>query len=369
MYNWQHENWPNFSFDIGSLTPSLKGIKRLLCGLVERIQNLPEDERRKYFIENLIEEAQMTSRIEGEFISREDLRSSILNHLYLGNYQNQSRDIRAQGIGKLLAIVAANYDYAITEESIKYWHGILLEKSSAIDIIGNYRRGTKPIQIISGPDYDATIHFEAPPAVRVPKEMGQLIASLQHTYHEGRFLNSAIRAGITHTHFESIHPFQDGNGRIGRALIDQQLSKGIGFAVPFSLSSYFAEHQDGYYDALNEASSSLDLTNWLLYFLDAIYEAMKNAFVQIDFLLVKTRFFDEYTDRINDRQTKAMRRLFDAGPRGFDDGLSAKDYERLTRTSKSTATRELTKLYQLGILKRVGVGRGIRYQIQTNEEE
>lgn len=299
-------------------------------------------------------------------MSREDLRSSILNHLYFGNYDKSSRDVRAIGIGKLLSVVAANFMDDISEATIKYYHQLLFSSVPSIDIIGDYRSGTEPMRIVSGPDYDLTVHYEAPPAKLVPTNMRQLVASISRSYSPDQLSDYIIRAGVSHAYFESIHPFQDGNGRVGRALINHLLSRGIGFAVPFSLSGVFAAGQDEYYAQLKTASHRLDLTHWLQYFIDSLASAISNADTEIQFLLAKTRFFDQFDSQLSDRQRKVILRLFDAGPAGFDGGLSAKNYERLTRTSKATATRELTDLMDLGALVRTGIGRSTRYALKLN---
>jgi Fic family protein len=367
MYNWENQDWPDFQYQLESLSEPLKNLSDVLQPLLDKVRSLPEDDRRHYFIEVLVAEAQKTSKIEGEFVSREDLRSSILNHLYLGNYQRNVRDLRAVGIGKLLSTVASNFSNNITETTLKYWHQILFNRLPSLDIIGDYRVSKEPMQIVSGPDYDLTIHYEAPPSVRVPEEMTNLVASLARPQHPDRLLDFVLRAGVSHVHFESIHPFQDGNGRIGRAMIDHLISQGIGFVIPFSISQVFADNQKEYYAQLNTASRTLDLGKWLTYFVESVIAAVTNANEQISFLLAKTVFFDRFEDQLNDRQTKLIRRLFDAGPEGFQGGLSAKNYERLTRASKATATRELTELTQIGALIRIGAGRGTRYELRLDD--
>jgi len=367
MYNWQNKDWPNFYYNSEALAKPLKTLSEVLEPLLSKVRNLPEEDRRKYFIEVLVAEAQKTSNIEGEFVSREDLRSSILNHLYLGNYKKNIRDLRAVGIGKLLSTMAANFSNDITESTLKYWHQILFDRLPSINIIGNYRTSKEPMQIVSGPDYDIRVHYEAPPSARVPKEMAEMVASLDRSQHPDRLLDYILRAGISHPYFESIHPFQDGNGRIGRAMIDHLISQGVGFVIPFSISQVFADNQKEYYAELNAASRTLDLEQWLKYFIEVVTTAIINANEQISFLLAKTIFFDRFEKQLNDRQIKLIRRLFDAGPEGFQGGLSAKNYERLTRSSKATATRELTELTEIGALVRLGAGRSTRYELRLGE--
>lgn len=367
MYNWQLDDWPEFFYRIEDLTEPLKRLSDVLRPLLSKVQNLPEEDRHRYFIEVLIAEAQKTSKIEGEFVSREDLRSSILSHLYLGNYKKKIRDLRAVGIGKLLSTVAANYSNDITETTLKYWHQLLFDRLPTINIIGGYRTSTEPMQIVSGPTYDLTIHYEAPPSGRVPQEMEKMVASLYKSQHADRLLDYILRAGVSHPYFESIHPFQDGNGRIGRAIIDHLISQGVGFMMPFSISQVFADNQKEYYAQLNAASRTLDVTRWMEYFIDSVVTAVTNANEEISFLLAKTVFFDRFGNQLNDRQQKLIRRLFDAGKEGFQGGLSAKNYERLTRSSKATATRELTELTEIGALIRTGAGRSTRYELRLED--
>ncbi|MBC6992725.1 DUF4172 domain-containing protein [Neolewinella lacunae] len=367
MYNWQHDNWPEFFYRMEDLTEPLKRLSDVLRPLLSKVQNLPEEDRHRYFIEVLIAEAQKTSKIEGEFVSREDLRSSILSHLYLGNYKKNIRDLRAVGIGKLLSTMASNHSNDITETTLKYWHQLLFDRLPTINIIGGYRTSTEPMQIVSGPDYDLTIHYEAPPSDRVSQEMEKMVASLYKSQHADRLLDYVLRAGVSHPYFESIHPFQDGNGRIGRAIIDHLISQGVGFVMPFSISQVFADNQKEYYAQLNTASRTLDITRWMEYFIESVVTAITNANEEISFLLAKTAFFDRFGNQLNDRQQKLIRRLFDAGREGFPGGLSANNYERLTRSSKATATRELTELTEMGALLRTGAGRSTRYELRLED--
>ncbi|OAV43324.1 Fic family protein [Lewinella sp. 4G2] len=371
MYNYNYEDWPSLSYDLAALASRIDRVQSLLLPLVERVRRMPAEDRKNYFLDVLIEDAQQTSSIEGEYMSREDIRSSIMNHLSFGNYGKEVRDQRAIGVGKLLSVVAANFRNPLTEVTIKYWHELLFQTTRSIQIIGDYRAGTEPMRIVSGPDYDLTVHYEAPPAKRVPAEMQRFIDALQIKWHQDPLIDQLLRAGVSHVHFESIHPFQDGNGRIGRVIISHLISQGLGFPVPFTLSKVFNENVSDYYAQLQQAQRNLDVTEWMKYFLDCVIKAITNATIQIHFILSKNRFYDQFQNSLSDRQHKVIHKLFDAGPEGFDGGLSAKNYERITRVSKATATRELTYLTRLGALTRTGAGRGVRYQLNLDygEEE
>lgn len=156
MCNWQHQKWPNFQYQVESLAGPLKNLSDVLEPLLSKVRSLLENDRRQYFIEVLVAEAQKTSKIEGEIVSREDLRFSILNHLYLGNYKKNVRDLRAVGIGKLLSTAASNFSNNITEATLKYWHQILFDCMPSLDIVGGYRVSKEPMQIVSGPDFDVS---------------------------------------------------------------------------------------------------------------------------------------------------------------------------------------------------------------------
>jgi Fic family protein len=263
-----------------------------------------------------------------------------------------------------MGVVMADFTMPIKEATLKYWHTILFSGDDTLRSIGDYRLGPDPMRIISGPLTNPVIHYEAPPAHKLEFEMKRFVPSLEKSYSEDRLISGILSSGIAHLYFESIHPFEDGNGRIGRALIDHMLSQTLGVPVPFSISQGLQLRQKEYYAELGGARKNLDATSWMVFYLEVLSEAIALAQSQIKFVLRKAAIFDEFDDAINDNQRKVLMKLFDAGVAGFDGGLSAKNYMSITRTSRATTTRELTALTELGLLNRIGAGRGTRYELR-----
>jgi len=172
-----------------------------------------------------------------------------------------------------------------------------------------------------------------------------------------------VRSAIAHVYFETIHPFEDGNGRIGRALSEKAIYQGIGSPIPISLSKVIEADKSSYYQALQVAQRSNEITAWLIYFIDTILKAQDASEKEILFTLKKTKFFDRTKEQINTRQEKVLRRMLAAGPDGFQGGMNAKKYRSIAKTSKATATRDLQALVLLGIFIPIGGGRSTRYEL------
>jgi Fic family protein len=234
--------------------------------------------------------------------------------------------------------------------------------------VGQWRRHVEPMQVVSGAVGKPTVHFEAPPSSRVPKEMTRFISWFNETAAGGKLeiKRPLVRAAVAHLYFESIHPFEDGNGRIGRALSEKALSQGIGRPALLSLSRAIEAQRKKYYEALQTGQQSNEITPWVTWFVNMAVEAQKHAEEQIEFTLKKTKFFDRFKDELNERQVKVMRRMLEEGPKGFQGGMNAKKYMGITDTSKATATRDLQDLVEKGVLVPSGGGRSTRYEINID---
>jgi Fic family protein len=212
-----------------------------------------------------------------------------------------------------------------------------------------------------------TVHYEAPPSLRVADEMERFLRWFNDTTpgQPQAIKQSPVRCAIAHLYFESIHPFEDGNGRVGRAIAEKALSQGLGRPVLLSLSRTIERNKNDYYDALEAAQRSLEITPWINYFAGVILDAQKYAEQQIDFTLKKTLFFDKFHDQLGERQLKAVLRVMEAGPTGFKGGLNAAKYGSMNRVSKATATRDLQELLAKGvlILSEAGGGRNTSYEL------
>lgn len=219
------------------------------------------------------------------------------------------------------------------------------------------------MQVVSGAIGRETVHFEAPPSRDVPILMKQFVTWFNATGPSGEkpIRQAPIRSALAHLYFESIHPFEDGNGRIGRAISEKVLSQGQGRPVLLSLSRTIEPQRNAYYDALNSAQCTNEVREWLEYFVNLCIRAQQDAGVQVSFTLQKARFFDAFKDQLNERQLRVVRRMMEEGPKGFEGGMSADKYSAVAKTSKATATRDLQALLGMGALSVTGGGRNTRY--------
>ncbi|GAB4191667.1 MAG: Fic family protein [Wenzhouxiangellaceae bacterium] len=361
-YIWQFPGWPEFHYDASQVEESVLRFMEKTGRVSGLLDGLPESTRIDSVIDLMVSEAVTTSQIEGEYLSRQDVLSSIRNNLGLPGAVERIPDQRAQGIAGLMLAVREEFAEPLTEAMLFDWHSQLMLGNTKI-AIGAWRTHSEPMQVISGPIGKEKIHFEAPPSVAVLEEMRQFTAWFNNTHTNGphTITQAPIRAALAHLYFETIHPFEDGNGRIGRAISEKALSQGIGRPVLLSLSSVIEANRQAYYDALQRAQRSRDQTPWITYFTNVCLQAQISAEAQIAFTLKKTRFFDQYRDQLNARQHRVILRMLEEGPTGFEGGMNARKYVGIAKTSKATATRDLQDLATRGILRIQGGGRSTRY--------
>lgn len=366
-YIWQQKDWPNFTYNLHAVEDALFLFAEKTGHITGILKALPEDAQLETFIDMMVAEAIKTSEIEGEYLSRKDVMSSIRNNLGLNKTPDHVRDKKAEGIGELMIDVRNTFKEELTKEKLFSWHTMLLRGSADITL-GAWRTHEEPMQVISGAMGKQKVHYEAPPSKRVPQEMGQFIAWFNDTAPGGKneIKKAPVRAAIAHLYFETIHPFEDGNGRIGRAIAEKALSQGVGRPVLLSLSRTIEANKKTYYDALETAQAASDeITPWVTYFVMTTLDAQIEAEEQIDFTLRKTKFFDRFKNQLNDRQMTVVKRMLEEGPKGFEGGMNAGKYVSITKTSKATATRDLQDLLEKGAFVVVGAGRSTRYQINV----
>lgn len=372
-YNWEHPDWPNFTYKDSAIQPVLYQYAldagRLSGGMAQLDDNLQYDA----YIDLMVSEAIHTSQIEGELLDREDVRSSLMNYLGLSSPPMRVHDPRAEGVAALMIEVRKSASVKLTENKLLYWHKLVLPPQDdrifkqAIQI-GQWRDSNEPMQIVSGPIGYEKVHYEAPPSTRVPVEMDRFLNWYRETGPiEGtpeKRLPGPIRAALAHLWFESIHPFEDGNGRIGRAIAEHALSQDLARPVLLSLSTIIDQDRKQYYEKLHQASRpEMDVTPWVNWFCNAVLKAQNNAIQNIEFVLQKARFWDEHRHKLlNARQVKVINKMFAAGVEGFVHGMSAKKYMSIAGCSKATATRDLSDLVSKGCFVQLeGGGRNARY--------
>lgn len=362
-YNWQLPNWANFTYDDAVLDSLIINFALETGEMKGLADSFPEPVRQEAMLEFMISEAVKTSEIEGEFFSRQDVMSSIKKQLGMTDELPKIRDKKSQGIAALMIAVQQSYKDEFSEMLLKNWHHLLMQNVPYIKA-GEYRTGKEPMQIVSGALGREVVHFEAPPSELIPQEMENFVQWYNNfKVSTADVKNILVKTALSHLYFESIHPFEDGNGRIGRAISQKCLSESFGMPFLISLSGTIEKDKRQYYNALKSAQRTLEITDWIFYFSSVLLEAQKQAKQTILLTLNKSKFLDRHKPQMNERQTKAIMKMFEFGTRGFEGGLTAKKYVSITKVSRATATRDLQDLTVKGILLQQGEGRNVRYQL------
>jgi Fic family protein len=242
------------------------------------------------------------------------------------------------------------------------WHRMLFKGSNRIPS-GQYRTHPEAMQIVSEGAKGRVIHFEAPPSKNISDEMTKFISWYNSSSSSESILG---RAALAHVYFESIHPFEDGNGRIGRVLVEKALSQGVGHPTLIAVSKFIEKHKKEYYAELGRCNQTLDAQHWVEFFAKVILQAQEDSLRILHFLIKKSKMLTSLSGRLNHRQEKALLRMFAEGPDGFIGGLSAKKYVAITKATRATATRDLNDLTKKGALKKTGERRYTRYWLNLD---
>lgn len=358
-WNWQQEDWGKFSYDKSKLQAFEEAFLRHCGEVIGSLKHLGDEEQSELRVTLLRDEAMQTSKIEGEYLDRDSIQSSIRRHfgLQVSDETKEPKELKEQGISDLLVDVYQNYEQPLSHDLIRQWNKKLFSSQGQS---GEYRTHAEAIQVVSGAVYAPTVHFEAPPSAQVFEELEAFIQWYNQA-HEEKTIPPLRLAGIAHLWFECIHPFADGNGRVGRALAEKSLSQSLGAPALISLSSVIEKKKSAYYTALEQANKGNEITKWLEYFLPTMIEAQQYTLQKIGFIIEKGKLLHKYQGQLNERQLKAVLRMFREGVEGFKGGLRAKNYMTITQTSQPTATRDLRDLVEKGVLKKTGELRYTRY--------
>ena len=246
---------------------------------------------------------------------------------------------------------------------------MLMSWQRGLQVVGDWRAHTEPMQVVSGRIDRPNVHFEAPPSAAMAREMKTFVTWFNATAPNGkRPLPALTRAGLAHLYFVSIHPFEDGNGRIARAIAEKAVSQGLGQPSLIALAFTIERDRKAYYDALERNNKDMEVTDWLAYFAKTVLEAQDNTIRRVDFHIAKGKFYERFSGELNDRQAKVIARLFREGIDGFKGGLSAENYISITQTSRATATRDMQALVAIGALTKTGELRHTRYYLNASEQ-
>jgi len=368
---WQQPDWPDFRYDQRALEERELQFRLNSERLSGSFDALPMASQEDATIDLMLSEAIKTSAIEGEDLDRESVRSSLLS-LMTSDSIPDNADQKAAGAASLLVDVRRNWQISLTHDLLGKWQSMAVPEQRYTPILrGAYRNDPSPMQIVSGPYGREKVHYEAPPATQVADEMARLIDWYNQTspLSGDKSIPGIARAGIAHLWFEVIHPFDDGNGRVGRAIADHALSLSLGYPTTACLATAIEGDKKSYYLQLEKASrGSMDVNVWLDYFADRVIKAQEIAREEVNFVLAKTRFYEIYGNQLNDRQARMLSRVFAEGRKGFEGGITTKKYEAITKCPNRTASRDLSDLVAKGIITPLpGRGRTTRYALTVVE--
>ena len=357
-WNWQKKDWPHFTYDSQFLQQFENDFLLRSGQLFGSYTHLDEIEKKHLTIDLISAEAVKTSEIEGELLNRESVQSSVRRQFGLQAGSDKSSPAE-QGIAEMMVDLFHTFDEPLSQDLLFRWHKMLMKSHPNLREVGQYRSHGDPMQVVSGYIHERKVHFEAPESKTVLSEMKRFIK-----WYNICKLPALAKSGIIHLYFVSIHPFEDGNGRIARALSEKSLSESLSQPSLIGLSQTIQKERKKYYEALEVANKKNEVTEWLVYFSKTIFKAQALTEASIRIIISKTKFFDKFSEKLNYRQEKALLRLFKAGPEGFKGGLNAEKYISITKTTRATATRDLQELVAIGALTRTGELRHTRYWLE-----
>lgn len=367
---WQQADWPHFRWRDSEILPRLRQVQRrlgILLGSHSRLGN--SDQTLDTLLANII----ASSAIEGERLNAQSVRSSLARRL--GGAQTQSYPVsdRSEGLAAMMLDAIDNHEQPLSIERLYQWHRWLfpVNEWSVQRLNVGQLRGDEPMQVVSGRVDHPTVHFEAPPRATLDDQLAEFILWFNQTRHDPT-MDPLLRAAIIHFWFVTLHPVDDANGRLTRALTDLALSQADSQSIRlYAMSVAILERRGGYYRALESAQrGTLDITSWSCWFLDTLDYSIELALQSIARSLAKASFWQRHChDDLSPEQTKVLNRLLDGGEQGFENGISASQYQKVAGVSKPTATRHLAALVEKGCIEKLpGGGRNTRYQIRLHTE-
>jgi len=364
---WEHENFPNFTYDYSKIEPMVFGLIEKSGELKGKMSYLAQNEHDNFSIETSLNEIVATSAIEGVELKRESVRSSLHKKLNIAFNREDKSTTKSDSLTELYLDSRFNQE-ALSVERLHKWHGAIFEgyESVLYPVNQGVFRNHDEMQIVSGVIGREKIHYVAIPH----KQIGSSVQALME-YINGSSENFIVKSAIAHLWFESIHPYDDGNGRIGRAIVNYILAKDGGLDNRYySISSAINQDRRGYYDRLEESQNllynpNLDVTKWIAWHTKSIENSIDISLRNIEEVIKKTRFYDKIRHiKLNKKQNKVINRLLDSGE-NFEGGLTNKKYRGLTKTDAVTASRHLKDMLVKGIIKEIEGygGRNTRYEL------
>lgn len=369
---WQHADWPKLVATNPNVAQALLIARRLQGELIGKARAIGLDPTGSTVQEVFFQEVMSTAAIEGENLNPASVRSSVLRKLGIEPPVGSERNRQIDDLVDVIQDAMIGFDQPLDHDRLFRWQAALFPSGvSGLQriAVGKYRDHADAMQIVSGLPGKEVVHYTAPPSAHVAFEMNQFLHWFSRTTPvaaQAAELDGIARAAIAHVWFETIHPFEDGNGRIGRAIVDMAMAQDLGAPTRlFSLSSQMLNDRKGYYDALSAAQhGSTDVSAWVHWFANAFSQACVASSALLDVAIEKSKFWAMHSQvSLNERQRKVIQRLLNDGDGGFLGGLNVQKYIKMTGTSKPTATRDLTDLVRYGVLLARGQGKAVRYYV------
>jgi len=364
MYIWQHNDWPAFTWNDQALAKLLAQVSREQGRLQGRMEALGFDLRNEAHLRTLTDDVIKSSEIEGEKLEYEQVRSSIARRLGINAGGLVPADRNVEGVVEMMMDATGKYASSLTEERLFAWHASLFPtgRSGMQRIrVGEWRDDSNgPMQVISGAYGRETVHYEAPPASRIPEEIARFIS----WFESPGDMDPLLTAGLAHLWFVTIHPFEDGNGRIARAVADMALARSERSGQRFySMSAQIRRENKEYYDMLERTQKgTLDITHWQKWFLHCLKHAIAGSQDSLSSIMHKARFWEHFSKQpMNERQIEMLNRLLD----GFEGKLTSSKWAKIAKCSQDTAHRDIVDLIEKGVLQQdAGGGRSTSYSIR-----
>lgn len=369
---WQQEDWPNFTWQDNIIQPLLHSARLKQGVLLGRASTISNSDHSTSELDALLQNVITSSAIEGEALNAQSVRSSLAKRLGLDGELNYPTSDRSEGLAEMMIDAITHLDQPLSLDRLFQWHQWLFVENDIWS--GGMRvgslRGDEPMQVVSGRIDRPTVHFQAPDRHLLDVELERFITWFNLSRQDGS-LDPLLRAAITHFWFVTLHPFDDGNGRITRALTDLALAQAEHHSIRlYAMSAAILERRKDYYMILEKSQrGTVDITKWLSWFLQTLELTLQMALDRIEKTLNKTRFWQRFKEiPLLTEQVKVINRLLDGGENGFEHGISASQYQKVAKVSKATATRHLVDLLDKGCLEKLlGGGRNTRYQVVFNQ--
>ncbi|MBU3599736.1 Fic family protein [Polynucleobacter sp. 30F-ANTBAC] len=361
-YIWQLNDWPNWQFNTSILADKIAEIHHARGYLLGHIDRLGFNLKQEAYLEIISDDVLKTSQIEGELLNQDAVRSSVAKHIGVDIGALPNRDRHIDGVVEMILDATQPNNDQLTKEKLLTWHEGLFPEQSLLNPIeiGAWRKDSKgPMQVISGPISKSKVHYQAPPAQIIDEEIGRFI----NWFNQESWLDPLIKAGIAHLWFVTIHPFDDGNGRIARAIGDMALAKAEKLNLRFySLSAQIQKERETYYVQLEKTQKgSLHIDEWLDWFLSCLLRSIQASQATLQHVVGKAEFWQKNGGQaLNPRQIKIINKLID----GFDGKLTSSKWAVINKCSTDTSLRDIQELILLGILKKTeSGGRSTSYEL------